>query len=564
MADSQPAANAAIHYRAEGFDTSRPKLMGRHAAGEGFLKGFVAHSGVETLHCFTASKETAGHFQRLTARFGNKRPVRWLNEHDAASPAAVGTLYLSDPSVSAAAWRRRARGQRLYSICGVTHTTASAAAMNWITSLLSSPAQEWDALICTSQVVRQTIDRVLGEQQEFLAARLGATTFSLPQFPVIPLGVDTSAFANRAVEREAARVALNIAADDIAVLFVGRLSFHAKAHPLPMYLALERVAQVLAQNSGRKVHLVQAGWFANDFIADGFRKGAKQFCPNVICHFLDGREAELRQRAWASADIFTSLSDNFQETFGLTPIEAMAAGLPGVVTDWNGYRDTIRDGIDGFRLPTIIPRPGLGGDMADRHAAGLDTYDVYCGQTSQFVAVDPQAVAKAYMTLIDSPDLRRRMGEAARQRAVESFDWSVIIHRYQDLWRDLAERRARAAEIAPPQAQKPAHPARADPFFAFAEYPTEILSPQHLVAPAQGADGAKLQALLQSPLVSFVRPVMPDLDDCARLLADLQRRGALSVTEILESIPAPRRSHMERGLVWLAKLGLVSIRRPKN
>ena len=28
----------------------------------------------------------------------------------------------------------------------------------------------------------------------------------------------------------------------------------------------------------------------------------------------------------------------------------MAAGLPVVVSDWDGYRDTVRDGVDGFRI----------------------------------------------------------------------------------------------------------------------------------------------------------------------------------------------------------------------
>ena len=36
----------------------------------------------------------------------------------------------------------------------------------------------------------------------------------------------------------------------------------------------------------------------------------------------------------------------------LAVAEAMAAGVPLVVSDWNGYRDLVRDGIDGFRVPT--------------------------------------------------------------------------------------------------------------------------------------------------------------------------------------------------------------------
>jgi glycosyltransferase involved in cell wall biosynthesis len=52
------------------------------------------------------------------------------------------------------------------------------------------------------------------------------------------------------------------------------------------------------------------------------------------------------------------LSDNIQETFGIVPIEAMAAGLPVVVLDWDGYKNTVRDGIDGFRVPTLMSGAG--------------------------------------------------------------------------------------------------------------------------------------------------------------------------------------------------------------
>jgi hypothetical protein len=43
--------------------------------------------------------------------------------------------------------------------------------------------------------------------------------------------------------RRQLRQELGISPDDIVVLFVGRLTFSAKAHPVPMYLALEGAAQ---------------------------------------------------------------------------------------------------------------------------------------------------------------------------------------------------------------------------------------------------------------------------------------------------------------------------------
>ena len=42
-------ANAAIHFRPDGYLTSGPRLMGRQAAGNGFLRGFFRHAGVEAL-----------------------------------------------------------------------------------------------------------------------------------------------------------------------------------------------------------------------------------------------------------------------------------------------------------------------------------------------------------------------------------------------------------------------------------------------------------------------------------------------------------------------------------
>jgi hypothetical protein len=118
-------ANAAILYRPEGFETTGPRLMGRQAAGEGFLKGFVQHADVDRLYCYAPRREQAEHFNAAVKGNGNTRPVQWLNEIDARTPAQAGTLYLPDPSVSLHAWRRRHFDQRLYSIVGITHTTGA-------------------------------------------------------------------------------------------------------------------------------------------------------------------------------------------------------------------------------------------------------------------------------------------------------------------------------------------------------------------------------------------------------------------------------------------------------
>ena len=91
---------------------------------------------------------------------------------------------------------------------------------------------------------------------------------------------------------------------------------------------------------------------------------------------------------WQAADIFCSFSDNIQETFGISPIEAMASSLPIVVSNWNGYKESVRDGIDGFKISTLMPEGGLGRDLAISHAMDINNYDHYVGKTSAFISVD--------------------------------------------------------------------------------------------------------------------------------------------------------------------------------
>lgn len=187
----------------------------------------------------------------------------------------------------------------------------------------------------------------------FATKNKGTPTLFL--LPVIPLGIHTQDFSFTEAQKAAARQAMGVDEHTLVVLFMGRLSFHAKAHPLAMYQALEAAAQ----GTGKSVVLVECGWHANEFIEKAYRDAAQLACPSVRVITLDGRKAEDRQTAWAGADVFCSLSDNIQETFGITPIEAMAAGLPVVVSDWDGYKDTVRDGIDGYRIPTLMPQAGL-------------------------------------------------------------------------------------------------------------------------------------------------------------------------------------------------------------
>lgn len=545
---------AAIFYHPEAYTTTGPKLMGRNAAGESFLRGFLQHSRAERFAVQVMEREHAPSFADVARSLDRKEPVTVVDKSNLGNLRTHGVVYHPGPGIADHARQRSFWGHDAWSLCGITHTTSSARAMDSVTKLITAPVQPWDALICTSSAVKKNVEFLLDREADDLRDRLGASRSVLPKLPVIPLGIHTGDFVFGAAERVSARRDLSIADDTLVVMFMGRLSFHAKAHPLPMYLALEKAAR----RSGKSVMLIECGWHGNESIQRAFEQGAVKLCSSVHPVTLDGRNVEERGKAWAAADVFCSLSDNIQETFGISPIEAMAAGLPVVVSDWDGYRDTVRHGVDGFRVPTIMPRAGLGGDLALRHALEVDTYDMYIGHASSLTAVDVEATTAAFTALFDSKELRRKMGGAGQARAREEYDWARIIPQYEDLWAELNEERKHAAGGATTKASWPARP---DPFAAFEAYPTHILT-EATELEATTSDVVALCAQVEEmralAMVNFAQHVLPTPDEVQLVLATAVK-GPTRAVDLVRDIAAERRAHVFRGLGWLLKVGVLKL-----
>jgi len=526
--------------------------MGRNAAGESFLRGYFQHS-TATEHFIQVEKtEFVDQFRSLAEASGRTENINAITSETLSTLSAPGCLYLPGPDLAEHARFRSFYGHANWSICGITHTTATARAMDAIADMLVKPVQAWDALICTSNAVRGNVQKIMEAEAEYLRSRMGATKVTLPQIPVIPLGIITSDFDFSEDQKAQARVEIGAEPNDIVVLFAGRLSFHAKAHPLAMYQAMEEAAKSLPE--GVKVHLVECGWHANEVLAKAFADAAALTCPSIRCVTLDGRIKEQRNRAWACADIFCSLSDNIQETFGLVPIEAMAAGLPVIVSDWDGYRDTVRHGVDGYRIATRMPPAGSGSDFAVRHALQIDNYDMYCAYTCAHVEVDVQATKEAFQTLFASAEMRKTMGDAGRTRARSKYDWKSIIGRYEELWGQLEDlRKAGAADVP-----KLAHPwpQRMDPFESFAGYPSSQLSTETTVTLARSDAVETFNSLWTLYMVNYARARLPekaDLDTVLNLLAD----GSQSARDLVANFPEAKQPFLFRSLTFLAKLGLV-------
>lgn len=458
--------------------------MGRHSANEGFLSAFSKYAQLDKTFSYVPEQQHHQHFVEKYKYFeGNAKEhgeILFDNPDQLREP---GCLYIPDPNLAAQA-KIRDRIQipkidsphKLYSLCGVTHTLSSEGAISLIRQLLLSPVQQWDALVCTSNAVKSVVENLFGFYGEYYGEK---NVLNPCQLPVIPLGVTVDKFLvgkQREELRQRWRKKLNISENAVVFLFFGRLSFHAKANPYSMFAALEAAKA----QTNKDIHLLMVGQYANEAIEKSFLKAQKLICPSITCHQLDGGDTQIRSEIWYAADVFTSLVDNIQETFGLTPIEAMAAGLPVVVTDWDGYKDTVQHEKQGFRVPTLIPAANtIGLEFAQRHYSKKDNYDYYIANVANHVAVDIPATVSSYVALIEQKELREKMGHSARMRAEKIYDWKHIIHRYQDLWGELAEIRQSSDQTVIANTlistSRQTKPPFMDPFQLFNHYPSSQL-----------------------------------------------------------------------------------------
>jgi hypothetical protein len=377
------------------------------------------------------------------------------------------------------------------------------------------------------------------------------------QLPVIPLGVDTEKFAARVTpdKRAAQRKKLGIGDDEIVLLWVGRLSAAIKAHPVAMFQAAEQAAQ----KTGKQIHLVMVGYFVPDEAESQFKKLAADMCKKARVTFIASDDKRFPDGLWAAGDIFLSLIDNCQESFGLTPIEAMGAGLPRVISDWDGYRDSVSDGEDGFLIRTSMPPPGNGFDLTAQVATGREIYGGFLAKTALTTVVDTEQAADRIAQLATNPDLRAAMADKARARLAATYDWKKIIPAYEDLWADLAAKRnclplvGRVREGG--MGLKSALPTLPDPYTMYAGFPSRALDEGDVVSLAASVE--QIGMLWRHEINSYANDVLIPASDLPALPGWLGEAGPQPISALFARFPQLDKSRLWRSIAWLLKLGIL-------
>src|SRR5262249_44761673 len=131
-----------------------------------------------------------------------------------------------------------------------------------------------------------------------------------------------------------------------AILFVGRLSYRDKAD----FDALLEAAARLASKE-LAFRLIIAGSDAEQR-SETIRGRANIYGVSDIVDVIPNISETDKHVLLSGCDIFVSPSNTTSESFGLSIIEAMLHACPIVCTSWSGYKEIVRDGVDGVLIDT--------------------------------------------------------------------------------------------------------------------------------------------------------------------------------------------------------------------
>ena len=436
-------------------------------------------------------------------------------------------LFIGDPNLAPYSRERIWNDPRNFSLIGITHTISTPAPLRSLPNLPQAPLFDWDALICTSSAARSAIE-TLWDHSESIWMMRGGKPATRPQLPVIPLGVNAADFLPICTRKEARRK-LHLDENAAVVLWTGRLELHCKAHHGATFRALARASEECPEKTWI---LLMYGTAVMDAIPTALKEAASIMCPSVEVKLLNGHDLEIGALARAASDMALSLVDSLQETFGLTPIEAMASGLPVVLSDWNGYKDTVVEDRTGHLIPTISYQPGWNSLTLKQLALNDQYLDQVSARIGSQISVDAEFAGSALARLASSSERAIAMGALGQQRVKTHYDWPVVLKRYLELLDELKDRRKQAINNKTlSQLQAKQHmPELAN---IFAAWPTSTISAETKLK-ARG-DVSTLQKYLKLSITKIYRKEMPVFSLILNTFIHLKNYEKANLNKLIDS-----------------------------
>jgi glycosyltransferase involved in cell wall biosynthesis len=421
---------------------------------------------------------------------------------------------------------RARHASNAWPITAVTHSLNGRDVVDHAVRVSHAGMAPYDAIFCTSRDGREAVHRLLAA-----GAKIAGSPFA-GRLEHLPLGIDDD-ILDHPGDRTRARARLRIQPDAVVLLVLGRMTPFQKMDLAPV---LRTFARGVLPRTARPTCLLLAGSASPDdlrLVTGAIERYGIASHVRLNANF----KAEQKADVLAAADILLSPVDNTQETFGLSILEAMAASLAVVASRFDGYKDLVDDGVDGFLIDTVS-------SPVDPMNDWFDLLDADIAQLfqSQGVAVDTDQLAARLLALIDDEGLRERIAKAGRAKVACDYRWSRVIARYEAAWNLLASEAARTGIVRP---RAPRNPFDIGPQTVFPHYSSHTLDPSRRVI-------ATSTTIDDSPYNETAIVLTPAL--LARLLRLAQRET--SVGDLVRSADAPE-GHAAYAVVWLLKYGLL-------
>lgn len=446
-------------------------VYGAGVATQQFVANLLRYGNFDEYHFFDSNpciSPKAGTAEALLGLVGTDAYLRVFPTTEFAD-ALRRNDYLAlhhpqGPVIGPMIYLRNQLGIKNVPITSVTHTISyHGQLIDFLVHLLIG-ARPWDSIVCPEEPVQRVMKNHLNHLLTRLPEQFGLDLKHEGRLDNIPLGVDTQIYRPR--DKQALRKQLGLPLDKVILLWIGRFSHYDKMDLRPLVLAFKAALEKCSKN---EAVLVLAGDDSQHNYAEKVTTFAAQLGIEKQVITLTDRPRIDFPLLYSTADIFVSPSDNVQETFGLTNLEGMAAGLPVVCTDWDGYSATVRHEKTGFRIPTYWME--CDADLCDY--APVSPWHFNQFYLSQSICFDVACMTNALALLIENDALRSKMGLQARQHALDTYDWWVVIHRYIELWEELHQIAAShpVTTLASPSWFRPQY------FKTFEHYATTTLGP---------------------------------------------------------------------------------------
>ena len=205
----------------------------------------------------------------------------------------------------------------------------------------------------------------------------------------------------------------------------------------------------------------------------------------------------------------------------------------------------------------MTPPPETGLPIAEAYY-NFENYGFSLMGAAQSTVVDVKRCAEAFALLANDDDKRRAFSASGRQRAQSTYDWKHIIPQYENLWRELSEKRQSMPVTAPVppnwQASSLGYP---NPWKMFESFPTRHLSEDERVRIV--LDNAGIERIMRHEMNFFLTDlILPHLM-MLQLIDAVRKAEAPVIRDILSPFPPSQHARLWRCLGWMMKHGIAEL-----